>query len=410
MSQTVAIRARDADIVSTKFLGDMAPNDKATFQSIFQNIATNGSNINPGGVEFRDGVVYFSTFYTSGLIQFRIEQCRDINDTEQILGSLNTDFVLTVGLDDDGHITRLTVDVGKSEHLLEVTAAIGRLKRLKRLCVYNCQSHSHRELSKLPHLECLRLWRCSESLNNFPLDMAFPRLEKLQLTDFCLPVSMALFPWITEHFPSLKSLVFSKVKCTSVAFDLPDTGTFKSRIESINMQNCSVGDDQLESLLFDALPNLPALSRISLRYNNIQTLRPIAKRIINEDYHGVGFKSGLVELSLLGNPIEHNCRDHKIRMDLCSFIRAFPSIEALGAIPDLHRDVASELLLNRAGRRLVNGWTSDRPLPLSVWPLVLGRINSPCFFEHLQVNGEKKMEYVATGLFYLLREGPCFLR
>jgi len=409
MSQTEAIRARDADILSTKFLRDMARDDRATFESIFKSIATCRSNIDPTGMEFRDGVVYFSTFYISGLMQFRIEKCRDTDGIEDILGGLNTDFVLTLGLDDDGHITRLTVDVEKSVHLLEVTAAIGRLKRLKRLCVYNCQSHSHTALSKLPHLECLRLWRCSESPDNFPLDMALSRLEKLQLTDFCLPASMVLFQWITEHFPSLKYLIFSKVSCTSVAFNLSDTGEFQSSLESINMQNCCIGDDQLESLLFDAMPNLPALSHISLRYNDIQTLRPVAKRLIKKDGHRIGIKSRLVHLNLLGNPIEENCRDHQIRKDLCSFICAFPTIEVLGAIPDLQRDVASELLLNRAGRRLVNGWSSDCPLRLSAWPLVLGRINSPLFFEHIVVDEDEKMEYIASGIFYLLREGPCFM-
>ena len=84
-----------------------------------------------------------------------------------------------------------------------------------------------------------------------------------------------------------------------------------------------------------------------------------------------------------------------------------------------------ELLLNRAGRSLLkDDRANDKPIPLSVWPLILGRLNNPRkkgYFNFKHEGTERHaVEFldepedparrapidIATGLFYLLRKGP----
>jgi len=209
----------------------------------------------------------------------------------------------------------------------------------------------------MPRLEYLRLQQCSRSLTRSLSEIRLSHLTELHLRDFDLPSSAILFAWINQ-LPSLKFLVCDKMDCTPDAFcflDTPFGNQQSSNLVSIKIQNCSITEDHLEKILFEVLPKFPTVARISFRNNNIRSFRPIVERLDRTKTNN----NKLVALryfDLLGNPIARSCkRDSREREALCLFLRAFSSIEVFNELSDLHRDIDCELLLNCAGRRLVEG-------------------------------------------------------
>jgi len=216
MSRLFTIRARDADDLSKALPSGMALEDVETFSEIYKNIATCGRNIDPEGLEFREGVKLCSYFCRMGSMRFFIT--RDEDTRGSILDRLFTDFVLNANFDEESRIKRLVIQINQSDHImLDAPIAIGRLDRLRRLIVNNCKSLPYLELSKLPRLEYLRLQQCSGSLTRSLSEIRLSHLTELHLRDFDLPSSAILFAWINQ-LPSLKFLVCDKMDCTPDAF------------------------------------------------------------------------------------------------------------------------------------------------------------------------------------------------
>jgi hypothetical protein len=110
--------------------------------------------------------------------------------------------------------------------------------------------------------------------------------------------------------------------------------------------------------------------------------------------------------------------DQNVRSTL-SFLQLFKKVHMLNGCYSKHPDLKYASITNRAGRNLLESRGHDgdsgnssgsignnKPcLPSSVWPILLERAQvSAC--QYLPYgNGEK-----ATGLYYLLREGPMLLQ
>lgn len=106
MSRLFTIRARDADDPSKALPSGMALEDVEAFSEIYKNIATCGTNIDPEGMEFREGVKLSSYFCRMGSMRFFIT--RDEDTRGSILDRLFTDFVLKANFDEERRINELS--------------------------------------------------------------------------------------------------------------------------------------------------------------------------------------------------------------------------------------------------------------------------------------------------------------
>jgi hypothetical protein len=127
----------------------------------------------------------------------------------------------------------------------------------------------------LPHLEFLRLSRCSESLYNFPLEMRLPHLKRIYIANVCVSL-LLLFQWIRVQLPSLEYISFVQTKFILDTFHrFTDTVGCQKTLKDITVQCCAIDESLLETILFDVLPNFPTVSFLRLWNNNIRSLRSL---------------------------------------------------------------------------------------------------------------------------------------
>jgi hypothetical protein len=224
--------------------------------------------------------------------------------------------------------------------------------------------------------------------------MRLPHLKRIYIANVCVSL-LLLFQWIRVQLPSLEYISFVQTKFILDTFHrFTDTVGCQKTLKDITVQCCAIDESLLETILFDVLPNFPTVSFLRLWNNNIRSLRSFVQRLDNSNDNRLVYKSALYYLDL------HSIRsttcisdDSEERANMCRFLRAFSTIGKLDGIFSGRGCIDHELALNRAGRRLIEGRDSDHPIPLSLWPTVLGR---------------RKM-VDATGLFYFLRNGPVLL-
>jgi len=367
------------------YLASVAQNDRVTLATICKTLATDGTNIDPKLVNFRDLSSWPHQRWPKSFL-FNIELDTDI--TESVW-----EFEFQVDIDDDGRIISLEI-CSDNNRKYDLPVSIGCLGELKSLYVYDCKSLPYRALSKLSHLEFLRLSRCSQSLYNFPLEMRLPHLKCLVIRNTCVAL-LPLIQRIRGQLPSLECLRFENTTFTSFTFHhFTDTVGCQKTLNRIEMIECGIDESQLETLMFDVMPNFSGISSLKLTITNIRSFRSIVQRLDNSNDNRSVYKAALYNLDLTHNPIE-TCISHDSEesANMCRFLRAFSTIGILDIIYSGRRYINRELALNRAGRRLIVGRGSDRSIPLSVWPTVLGR---------------RKM-VDTTGLFYMLRNVPVLL-
>ena len=364
------------------YLARMAQNDRVTLATICKTLATDGTNIDPKGVNLGDLLF-----------------CLDLKCPKSFSFDVEVDklpvWKFDVDIDDDGRIISLEIySEDDIDDLYDLPVSIGCLGELKSLYVDDCKSLPYRALSKLPHLEFLWLFDCSQSLYNFPLEMRLPHLKCLEIYDACVAL-LPLIQRIRGQLPSLEFLSLADTKFISFTFHhFTDTVGCQKTLNRIEMIQCDIDESQLETLMFDVMPNFPLVYSLDLSGNNIRSFRSIVQRLDNSNDSRLVYKSALYNLDLTHNPIE-TCLSHdsEENANICQFLRASSTIGILGCDYSGRRYINRELALNRAGRRLIVGRGSDRSIPLSVWPTVLGR---------------RKM-VDTTGLFYMLRNGPVLL-
>lgn len=372
----------------------------------------------PTNVAFIDFVVVISILSRGGVINIE----RGANN--------NFNFGSNIGFGDgwlfltneDGRIRELNVG-GYAEdedgiHDIAsycLPAGVTRLQQLDSLEVIgNCRSLPIANLCSLPHLQELCLNRCSDLLEKFPIGMTLPRLKRLYLRGCRLKetASSQLFAWMASQLPVLERLAFHYIKemepeCILDALrslEFP----FQNTLKRINFIGCpDLGDDHL-ALLFRVVTKFPNFYCLDLEGNNIRSVRPLVEKIKQSDNDGCGFVSkSICCMDLFCNPIMENVRkDPEEKKALLSFLRTFNTIYNLG-VCSCNSDVEYALRMNQAGRRVVevgDVGAGNRFLPLAGWPAVLERSYAKSG-EIYHRRGQKN----ATGLYYLLREGPALI-
>ena len=185
-----------------------------------------------------------------------------------------------------------------------------------------------------------------------------------------------------------------------------------SNLDSLRLSSCNIDEVQFKTLLFFVLPNLPQLKCLNLKCNNIKSVRSIAQGLKN---CRLAPNLTLRFLDLDRNPIwKKIANDPEEAKAMCVFLRAFPTILRMGWCFEKYRpcgdfslsiiEVEHELMLNFAGRSLVERVGMSRPLPLSVWPTVFERLNRA--IERNLEAIERNLELRNSGLYYLLRTQP----
>jgi len=378
-------------------------------------------SICPHNVSFIDFVVVISSLSRGGII--------NLEGDDKGVGYF--DFGTDMGFgdgwlylaDEDGRITELNVggDAEDEDGIHDIPpydlpAGVSRLQELNSLEVIgNCRSLPVADLCGLPHLQELCLNRCSDLLEKFPLGMMLPRLKRLYVRDCRLKStsSSRLFKWMASQLPVLETLAFHYIEetepdCVLTALTTLDF-RFQNSLKRINFIGCNdLADHHLETLLLQISTKFPNVSYLDLEGNNIRSVRPVVDKIKttgNDD--GNCFISKSIRcLDLNCNPIMENVRkDPEEKRALLSFLQTFNTICKLG-VCDYDPEVEYALRMNQAGRGIVEvgGGTDNRSLSLSVWPIVLERSYSKSS-EIYHRRGRKN----ATGLYYLLRDGPALI-
>jgi len=105
-------------------------------------------------------------------------------------------------------------------------------------------------------------------------------------------------------------------------------------------------------------------------------------------------------------------RDPDMKAAVITFLRTFVTVDDM-EFPigtTIHSEWEYELVTNAAGRRLLDGNNHGgcADLPLSIWPTVLQRAQRK-IKSMRRITPQKARGAQATGIYFLLREGPALL-
>jgi hypothetical protein len=370
------------------------------------------NDIIPNQIIFKDRVILVTILSKTGNM--------DIHDEGLNVDRINEDGCISgntwnCSVDNDGRIIELHIwNTHYEQTGFVLPPIIIRLEMLQNLMVANCRSLPA-ELSKLQHLQTLYLTRCCELVLNFPVQMELRNLKYFRLTLTRIPESTSspFFVWLTTKLPNLHDLHFLCLYGGEIRplFMTVNEKRFQDNLLTICMGFCSFEEEptpvvtRFDTIISKIHPRFPNLRSIQLDYNGIESIQPIVEKFETEQK----VPSSLRVLSLYVNPVLKNIKDDpKERAAAMSLLKICNTIYSLGGRikEDYPSDIEYELRINHAGRNAV-AVNDDRPIPISLWPTILERAyeNSHQIYEY---NSEKK-EKDATGLYYLLREGPALI-
>jgi hypothetical protein len=286
----------------------------------------------------------------------------------------------------------------------DMPSLLGDLTSLQKLAVYNCKSLPP-EIGNLTQLKELSLHFCSQ-MESLPPELGYlPNLTDVRIHgDTAMP---RIVPFIQTLY-NLRYLYYRSVNGEDACMirenlidDLLDPRVqFKQSLEILDIEGGDLLEEDVANLFARVLPQYPRLQRIFIPNNLIRTLRPIM------DVHPsvIPPTIRLRRVNLLGNPVLTLNADEspQEQLYLLKLVTLHEELSSLGrGITEsglCNTDILLTMDLNDGGRVLLS--KRFRPIPLSVWPLVLERVNQlQGYYDNINV------------LYYLLRNGPtCGMR
>ena len=133
-----------------------------------------------------------------------------------------------------------------------------------------------------------------------------------------------------------------------------DNVRFQDSLKYLGMENCNLDGEMFQTLLFEIRPKFPNLFCLDLRFNIIESIKPVVDRIKNDNYR-IATKS-LHFLNLYRNPIFKKMKTDPIeKAAMLSFLKSYNTVYYLGDkyLFRLDPDIECALRINHAGRKIV---------------------------------------------------------
>ena len=248
----------------------------------------------PDNVNFVDGCVLVSVLAQIGIIDLH-----DGNDCIDLDMHFMGEFGWWFKTNDEGRITFLAITKWPDTDPFDLPAIVAQLERLTHIEVENCRSLPP-ELTILMHLQTLEFTRCSDLLNNIPVQMQLKNLKKIHLTGCIFQSSSPFLVWMIVQLPNLEIL---ELRCmenfgTNCILDALRTYvgdvSFRDNLKKIKMVFCKLDETHLETLLFDILPKFPNIFSLDLNFNRIESVQSIADRLKKDNDSTYSFVSTLI--------------------------------------------------------------------------------------------------------------------
>lgn len=305
--------------------------------------------------------------------------------------------------------------------------SIGYLTRLRKLTVYHCKSLPREIIHLSESLEEIAFHFCDE----LDFDALPPEFECLdQMIDFRIHGRTATAQRILpihrlQRFSNLRYLYYRGGSC--IDFDTQDIDRinekqlnpdqeifnrnyrliqdltnesvqFKNSLEMLEIEGGDLDEFSVAMIFSQILPRYPNLKRLILPNNQIRSLSPIIPQQAFVAPPTIRLKC----FYLVGNPVLDLASAtetlHLEQTNLLRLLTRYEEIMSLGHGITESGLCTTEMLLaldlNDGGKILLS--ERFKPIPLSVWPVVLERVN------------QRKGYYDSTNvLYHLLRNGPA---
>jgi hypothetical protein len=259
-------------------------------------------------------------------------------------------------------------------HVWNMPGSLGELNRLQKLSVYNC-ARLPREIGKLSALKELSLHFCTK-MESLPIEIA--ALHSLQDVRIHGDIAMKS---VIANLRGLRNLRYFYYRsagqgvCTIrdylVNDLLDDKVQFKHSLEYLEIEGAHLLEDHVAELFSRVLPFYPKLERLHLQNNMICSLDSIVKALPDV----IPSTIRLRRLNLLRNPVLDSSGNQKEKDNLLTLVKRHEELISLGrGITECDMCTTECLLemdLNDGGKVLLS--KRFRPIPLSVWPVVLER-------------------------------------
>jgi hypothetical protein len=208
-------------------------------------------------------------------------------------------------------------------------------------------------------------------------------------------------------------------------------------IQIVGDQDRGINISHLKTLFFQVIPRLSNLRTLALFRCDGKNIVDIAKQIRNGELFLTSPIQSLDQVHWFNtpsaeNPIAAN-EDPGLQATIPTFLKTFHTIVIM-TFPKgmkIRPEWEYGMIQNLAGRRLLEGsnivaderGSVSNGLPLSAWPIILQQFqreidrapakNDPplpeSWWEELRTNQSKAISSKATGIYYLLREGPALI-
>jgi hypothetical protein len=346
-----------------------------------------------------------------------------------------------------GKIRRCTVESTKP---FELSKEVELLDGLEYLNVRNC-SKIPKQITSLPFLETLELCELQQPPQMPNLNL--PSVKKLcikNLTDDHMTKGDEFIDWMRTHLTSLEILEMNQTKgdsfkilqCTLLSYEYI---SFRESLEVLEMNSCSMDDEDFTFIISDFLPAFPNLKTIQIGgtkppVGGCNYLVSAAAAITTKlkELGTIPFQS--LEKFIVPAGTLHYDTDISAAIELASELKR---LHYIGYPPEsksqpeyrFYQDVSLQYLLklNMGGRTLLdpgirpkNGsvepLAKEKEFPPSLWPKVLERAYSKSngnggksivleYNEHYyhglyRGNSPPNGRTDANALYYLLRHGP----
>lgn len=370
-------------------------------------------------VGFDDWKVYISLLLQMGFVDLHDDTAVRELTSYTTFGTAGGSW--SYSSDTDGRISILHL---APRNLCDLPAGIRQLDYLKRLCIFsqNFESLPLKELSMLPQFESLYLGGCSNRLSDSFLaqtSVNFPHLKSLSLCG--RPSFQIIYRCVALEHLAVFFGEENEIDRILEVLQSPDL-CFTETLRSIEFTggHCQMKDHHYETLLFDIVPKFSSLEKMEFLgcTLDIRSFKIIADRIRCEK-SSIGSNRCLRTVRFFGyyslEELEKINNDSDIKSALLTFLKSYIAVDHID-VPRgirIHPEWEHTLITNMVGRRVLEGrgigdnGNGGCGLPLSVWPLILQRAQQKC--DERFTCEQSSTRAKATGVYYLLREGPALI-